>query len=470
MTFDEIKQLIDEHNVKYADLRFTNTVGKEQHITLPIHLITESFFSDGKLFDGSSMPGWCTINKSDMLLMPIDGQAYLDPFFEIPTLIIRCDILDPQTLGGYEKDPRSIARRAENFLRAEGIGDDALVGPELEFYMFDSIRFKNDMSGCMYEIEDYEAAWNSGKLFDSRPNLGHRPMVQGGYFPVPPVDSSQNIRAKMCEVLKNFDIEPEAHHHEVGTAGQNEIATKYNTLTKKADEVMSYKYVVQNVANQFNKTVTFMPKPMKGEAGSGMHCHMSIVRDGQNIFAGNLYGGLSQEALWFIGGIIKHAKSLNAFTNASTNSYKRLVPHFEAPVLLAYSAANRSAAIRIPHAVNPKTAHIEVRFPDGLANPYLAFSALLMAGLDGIINRIEPGDPLDKNLYDLPPEELTGIPQVADSLAEALQALKEDHEYLLAGGVFTEAALQSYIELKEKECSLVRDTPHPTEFQLYYSL
>ena len=470
MTFDEIKQLIDEHNVKYADLRFTNTVGKEQHITLPIHLITESFFSDGKLFDGSSMPGWCTINKSDMLLMPIDGQAYLDPFFEIPTLIIRCDILDPQTLGGYEKDPRSIARRAENFLRAEGIGDDALVGPELEFYMFDSIRFKNDMSGCMYEIEDYEAAWNSGKLFDSRPNLGHRPMVQGGYFPVPPVDSSQNIRAKMCEVLKSFNIEPEAHHHEVGTAGQNEIATKYNSLTKKADEVMSYKYVVQNVANQFNKTATFMPKPMKGEAGSGMHCHMSIVRDGQNIFAGNLYGGLSQEALWFIGGIIKHAKSVNAFTNASTNSYKRLVPHFEAPVLLAYSASNRSAAIRIPHAVNPKTAHIEVRFPDGLANPYLAFSALLMAGLDGIINRIEPGDPLDKNLYDLPPEELTGIPQVADSLAEALQALKEDHEYLLAGGVFTEAALQSYIELKEKECSLVRDTPHPTEFQLYYSL
>lgn len=470
MTFDEIKQLIDEHNVKYADLRFTNTVGKEQHITLPIHLITESFFSDGKLFDGSSMPGWCTINKSDMLLMPIDGQAYLDPFFEIPTLIIRCDILDPQTLGGYEKDPRSIARRAENFLRAEGIGDDALVGPELEFYMFDSIRFKNDMSGCMYEIEDYEAAWNSGKLFDSRPNLGHRPMVQGGYFPVPPVDSSQNIRAKMCELLKSFNIEPEAHHHEVGTAGQNEIATKYNSLTKKADEVMSYKYVVQNVANQFNKTATFMPKPMKGEAGSGMHCHMSIVRDGQNIFAGNLYGGLSQEALWFIGGIIKHAKSVNAFTNASTNSYKRLVPHFEAPVLLAYSASNRSAAIRIPHAVNPKTAHIEVRFPDGLANPYLAFSALLMAGLDGIINRIEPGDPLDKNLYDLPPEELTGIPQVADSLAEALQALKEDHEYLLAGGVFTEAALQSYIELKEKECSLVRDTPHPAEFQLYYSL
>ena len=470
MTFDEIKQLIDEHNVQYADLRFTNTKGKEQHITLPIHLITESFFSDGKLFDGSSMPGWCTINKSDMLLMPVDGPVFLDPFFKVPTIIIRCDILDPTTLAGYEKDPRSIARRAENFMRSEGIADEAFLGPELEFYMFDGIRFKHDMSGCMYQIEDYEAAWNSDKEYTDRPNLGHRPMVQGGYFPVPPVDSSQDIRTQMCEVLKKFDIEPEAHHHEVGTAGQNEIATKYNSLTKKADEVMNYKYVVHNVANLNNKTVTFMPKPMKGEAGSGMHCHMSLSKDGKNLFAGNLYGGLSQEALWFIGGIIKHAKSLNAFTNASTNSYKRLVPHFEAPVLLAYSASNRSAAIRIPHAVNPSTAHIEVRFPDCLCNPYLCFAALTMAGLDGIINRIEPGDPLDKNLYDLPPEELTGIPTVADSLGEALEALKADHEYLLAGGVFTEEAIQSYIELKAKEVSLVRDTPHPAEFSLYYSL
>ena len=470
MTFDEIKQLIDEHNVQYADLRFTNTKGKEQHITLPIHLITESFFSDGKLFDGSSMPGWCTINKSDMLLMPVDGPVFLDPFFKVPTIIIRCDILDPTTLAGYEKDPRSIARRAENFMRSEGIADEAFLGPELEFYMFDGIRFKHDMSGCMYQIEDYEAAWNSDKEYTDRPNLGHRPMVQGGYFPVPPVDSSQDIRTQMCEVLKKFDIEPEAHHHEVGTAGQNEIATKYNSLTKKADEVMNYKYVVQNVANLNNKTVTFMPKPMKGEAGSGMHCHMSLSKDGKNLFAGNLYGGLSQEALWFIGGIIKHAKSLNAFTNASTNSYKRLVPHFEAPVLLAYSASNRSAAIRIPHAVNPSTAHIEVRFPDCLCNPYLCFAALTMAGLDGIINRIEPGDPLDKNLYDLPPEELTGIPTVADSLGEALEALKADHDYLLAGGVFTEEAIQSYIELKAKEVSLVRDTPHPAEFSLYYSL
>lgn len=470
MTFDEIKELIEKHNVRYADLRFTNTKGKEQHMTLPINLITESFFSDGKVFDGSSMPGWCTINKSDMLLMPIDGDVYLDPFYEVPTIVIRCDILNPQTLSGYEKDPRSIARRAENYLREMGVGDDALVGPELEFYMFDQIRFKRDMSGCMVEIDDYEAAWNSGREYSDRQNLGHRPMVQGGYFPVPPVDSSQNIRTQMCEYLTHFGIEPEAHHHEVGTAGQNEIAAKYNTLTKKGDDVMNYKYVVQNVANKFGKTATFMPKPMKGEAGSGMHCHMSIVKDGQNIFAGNLYGGLSQEALWFIGGIIKHAKSLNAFTNASTNSYKRLVPHFEAPVLLAYSAANRSAAIRIPHVTNPKAAHIEIRFPDGLANPYLAFSALLMAGLDGILNQIDPGDPLDKNLYDLPPEELTGITKVADSLGEALESLKADHDYLMEGGVFTQEAIDSYIELKEKEVSLVRDTPHPAEFELYYSL
>lgn len=469
MDFSEIKKIIEDNGIKYADLRFTNTKGKEQHITLPIDLITEDFFNEGKLFDGSSMPGWCTINKSDMLLMPIHGNVYVDPFFECPTLIIRCDILDPQTLTGYEKDPRSIARRAEEFLRSSGVGDDALVGPELEFYLFDSVRFERDMSGCMVKIDAVEAAWNSGKDYPTG-NLGHRPMVQGGYFPVPPVDSSQDLRTQMCETLKKFGIKPEAHHHEVGTAGQNEIATKFNTLTVKADEVMNYKYVIQNVAHRNNQTATFMPKPMKGEAGSGMHCHMSIVKDGKNVFAGNCYGGLSQEAIYFIGGIIKHAKALNAFTNPSTNSYKRLVPHFEAPVLLAYSASNRSAAIRIPHAVNPATAHIEIRFPDGLANPYLAFAALLMAGMDGILNKINPGDPLDKNLYDLPPEELTGIPQVADSLAEALEALKEDCDFLKEGGVFSQEAIDAYIALKSEEVSLIRDTPHPAEFELYYSL
>ena len=469
MTYQELQDLIKTHQVEFADLRFVDTKGKEQHISLPAEAIDEDFVKEGKLFDGSSIGGWRGIDKSDMLLMADLDTVFLDPFFETPTVAIRCDILEPSTLNGYDRDPRSIAKRAEQYLRSTGIGDAACFGPEPEFFVFDDIRFKTGMSGSMVAIDDIEAAWNSDKVYPEG-NKGHRPGVKGGYFPVPPVDSSQDIRSEMCEVLKQFGIEPEAHHHEVGTAGQNEIATKYNSLTKKADEVMNYKYVVQNVANKHNKTVTFMPKPMKGEAGSGMHCHMSLVKDGKNIFAGNLYGGLSQEALWFIGGIIKHSKSINAFTNASTNSYKRLVPHFEAPVLLAYSASNRSAAIRIPHAVNPKTAHIEVRFPDGLANPYLAFSALLMAGLDGIINRIDPGDPLDKNLYDLPPEELTGIPQVADSLSEALEALREDHDYLLAGGVFTEDALNSYIELKEEECSLIRDTPHPAEFSLYYSL
>ena len=470
MNFAEFQDLIKQNNIQYADLRFTNTKGKEQHITLPIQLITESFFSDGKLFDGSSMPGWCTINKSDMLLMPIDGPVHIDPFFDVPTAIIRCDILDPQTLSGYEKDPRSIARRAENYLREMGVGDDALVGPELEFYMFDSIRFKHDMSGCMVEIEDYEAAWNSGKLFPDRPNLGHRPMVQGGYFPVPPVDSSQNIRTAMCEYLKKFDIEPEAHHHEVATCGQNEIATKFNSLTKKADEVMIYKYVVQNVANKMGKTATFMPKPIAGDNGSGMHCHQSIGKDGKNIFAGNLYGGLSQEALWYIGGIIKHAKALNAFTNPSTNSYKRLIPHFEAPVMLAYSASNRSASIRIPFSLNPKAAHIEVRFPDCTANPYLAFAAMLMAGLDGIINKINPGDPLDKNLYDLPPEEAANIPEVCGSLSEALEALKADKDFLMQGGVFSDDFINAYCELKQMEINKVNQVPHPCEFELYYAL
>lgn len=469
MLYSEVQELIEKNNVKYADLRFTDTKGKEQHITLPINLIDEKFFTDGKLFDGSSMPGWCTINKSDMILMPTEGKVFMDPFYKYSTIIIRCDILEPETLSGYEKDPRSIAKRAENYLREMGLGDFAYFGPELEFFMFDDIRFKCDMSGSFVKIDDYEAAWNSDAEYEGG-NLGHRPMVQGGYFPVPPVDSSQDIRSEMCEILHQFDIETEAHHHEVATAGQNEIATKYNSLTAKADEVMIYKYVVQNVANQHGKTVTFMPKPMAGSSGSGMHCHFSIAKDGNNTFAGNLYGGLSQEALWAIGGIIKHAKALNAFTNPSTNSYKRLVPGFEAPVMLAYSASNRSASIRIPHAINPKTAHIEVRFPDPLANPYLAFAAILMAAIDGINNRINPGDPLDKNLYDLPPEELHTIPQVADNLEEALQALENDSDFLTEGGVFSQEAINAYIEVKREEAMKVRNTPHPAEFELYYSL
>ena len=469
MDFAAVKQLIEENDVVFADLRFTDTIGKEQHITLPISCIDEKFSEGGKMFDGSSINGWRGIDKSDMILMPDIETVKLDPFFADPTILIRCDILEPQTLTGYDRDPRSVAKRAEEYLRSTGIGDEAFFGPEPEFFLFDDIRFKSDLSGCMVEIDDIEAAWNSATQYEGG-NKGYRPAVKGGYFPVPPVDSSQDIRSQMCKVMAEMGLVIEAHHHEVATAGQNEIATQFNSLTKKADEVQIYKYIVQNVAFQNGKTATFMPKPIFGDNGSGMHVHQSIAKDGKNLFAGNLYGGLSQEALWYIGGIIKHAKSLNAFTNPSTNSYKRLVPGFEAPLMLAYSAANRSASIRIPYAINPKTAHIEVRFPDCTANPYLAFAAMLMAGLDGIKNKIDPGEAMDKNLYDLPPEEAANIPQVCGSLEEAIKALKEDHDYLLEGGVFSQDCIDAYIELKTKEDTRVRCTPHPVEFELYYSL
>ena len=469
MQLPEIFELIKKEQVRFADLRFTDTRGKEQHVSLPIEAVDEEFFSQGKLFDGSSIAGWRGIDKSDMILMPDPGTVVMDPFYADPTLIVRCDILDPQTLAGYDRDPRSVAKRAEDFLRSSGVGDEALFGPEPEFFLFDDVRFRHGMSGSMVEIDDYEAAWNSAKEYEEG-NLGHRPGVKGGYFPVPPVDSSQDIRSAMCLTMAEMGLVIEAHHHEVATAGQNEIATRFNTLTRKADEVMIYKYVVHNVANQHGKTATFMPKPMAGDNGSGMHCHQSISRGGSNIFAGSMYGGLSQEALWYIGGIIRHARTINAFTNPSTNSYKRLIPHFEAPVMLAYSASNRSASIRIPYSLNPKATHIEVRFPDCSSNPYLAFSAMLMAGLDGILNKISPGDPLDKNLYDLPPEEAQGIPQVATTLSDALEHLRRDHDFLLAGDVFTEDSIGAYIELKEQENAVVANTPHPAEFSLYYSL
>ncbi len=469
MDFSAVAALIKEHDVKFADLRFTDTRGKEQHISLPISVITEKFFESGKMFDGSSIAGWRGIDKSDMILMPDIETVLLDPFYADPTIQIRCDIIDPQTMTGYDRDPRSVARRAEEYLKSTGVGDAAGFGPEPEFFLFDDVRFKTDMKGCMYHIDDYEAAWNSDTKYEDG-NKGHRPAVKGGYFPVPPVDSSQDIRSAMCKIMADMGMVIEAHHHEVATCGQNEIATEFATLTKKADQVMQYKYVVVNVADQYGKTATFMPKPMFGDNGNGMHCHQSISKDGKNIFAGNMYGGLSQEALWYIGGIIKHAKALNAFTNPSTNSYKRLVPGFEAPLMLAYSASNRSASIRIPYSLNPKATHIEVRFPDCMANPYLAFSAMLMAGLDGILNKINPGDPMDKNLYDLPPEEAANIPQVCGSLEEALKALEADYEFLLQGGVFSKAFIDSYVELKRAEDTKVRSTPHPAEFELYYSL
>lgn len=469
MSVTEVLELIKAEGVKFADLRFTDTRGKEQHVTIPAKAVTEDFFSEGKMFDGSSMEGWKGVDKSDMILMPDVETVRLDPFYQHPTIVVRCDVLEADTMSGYDRDPRSVAKRAENYLRSTGIGDEAYFGPEPEFFIFDDVRFSCEMGSAMYKVDDYEAAWNSKKKYEGG-NLGHRPCVKGGYFPVPPVDPSQDLRSAMCEVMEQMGLVIEAHHHEVATCGQNEIATRYNTLTRKADEVMVYKYVVQNVADQWGKTVTFMPKPIRGDNGSGMHCHISIGRDGQNIFAGNMYGGLSQEALWFIGGVIKHARALNAFTNPSTNSYKRLVPGFEAPVMLAYSASNRSASIRIPVSQNPKAAHFEVRFPDCLANPYLAFAALLMAGLDGILNRINPGDPMDKNLYDLPPEEAANIPQVCGSLNEALNALEEDYSFLTEGGVFTEDMIKAYIGIKRAEVDKLRTAPHPIEFEMYYSL
>ena len=469
MSVTEVLELIKAEGVKFADLRFTDTRGKEQHVTIPAKAVTEDFFSEGKMFDGSSMEGWKGVDKSDMILMPDVETVRLDPFYQHPTIVVRCDVLEADTMSGYDRDPRSVAKRAENYLRSTGIGDEAYFGPEPEFFIFDDVRFSCEMGSAMYKVDDYEAAWNSKKKYEGG-NLGHRPGVKGGYFPVPPVDPSQDLRSAMCEVMEQMGLVIEAHHHEVATCGQNEIATRYNTLTRKADEVMVYKYVVQNVADQWGKTVTFMPKPIRGDNGSGMHCHISIGRDGQNIFAGNMYGGLSQEALWFIGGVIKHARALNAFTNPSTNSYKRLVPGFEAPVMLAYSASNRSASIRIPVSQNPTATHFEVRFPDCLANPYLAFAALLMAGLDGILNRINPGDPMDKNLYDLPPEEAANIPQVCGSLNEALNALEEDYSFLTEGGVFTEDMIKAYIGIKRAEVDKLRTAPHPIEFEMYYSL
>ena len=469
MSIQRVLTLIKENDVEFVDLRFTDTKGKEQHVTIPVSQIDDDFFEDGKMFDGSSIAGWKGINESDMVLMPDASSAVIDPFFESKTLNIRCDVLEPATLQGYDRDPRSIAKRAEDFLKSSGIADTVIFGPEPEFFLFDDVRFGSPMSGSFVHIDDIEAAWNSGTKYEEG-NKGHRPGVKGGYFPLPPVDSSQDIRSEMCLIMEQLGLVVEAHHHEVATAGQNEIACRFNTLTKKADEVQIYKYVVQNVAHAYGKTATFMPKPMFGDNGSGMHCHQSLAKDGVNLFAGDKYAGLSEMALFYIGGIIKHAKAINAFTNPATNSYKRLVPGYEAPVMLAYSARNRSASIRIPVVTSPKARRIEVRFPDPAANPYLAFAAQLMAGLDGIINKIHPGDAMDKNLYDLPPEESKLIPQVAGSLEEALQALNSDREFLTRGNVFTNDTIDAYIDLKRQDVDRVRMTPHPVEFELYYSL
>lgn len=465
----DVLKMIKDKEVKFVDLRFTDTRGKEQHVTVPVSAVDEDVFEDGKMFDGSSIAGWKGIQESDMILMPDPVTAFVDPFFEEPTLVLTCDVIEPNTMQGYERDPRSLARRAEAYLKSTGIADTAYFGPENEFFIFDDIRWGADISGCFYKIDSSEAGWNSERAYEGG-NFGHRPGVKGGYFPVPPVDSLHDIRAAMCLALEQVGHKVEVHHHEVATAGQCEIGVAFNTLVRKADEVQSLKYVVQNVAQSYGKTATFMPKPLVGDNGSGMHVHQSLAKDGVNLFAGDRYAGLSEIALYYIGGIIKHAKALNAFTNASTNSYKRLVPHFEAPVMLAYSARNRSASIRIPYVSSPKGRRIEVRFPDSTANPYLAFAAMMMAGLDGIQNKIHPGDAMDKDLYDLPPEEEKQIPKVCFYFDEALAALNADRDFLTKGGVFTNDLIGAYITLKQEEVTRLRMTTHPVEFDLYYSL
>ncbi|ASG64797.1 type I glutamate--ammonia ligase [Idiomarina piscisalsi] len=469
MSADKIFDTIKENDVKFVDLRFTDTKGKEQHVTIPVSQIDEDFFEEGKMFDGSSIAGWKGINESDMVLMPDNDSAVLDPFTDEMTLNIRCDILEPETLQGYSRDPRSIAKRAEEFLRSSGIADEAYFGPEPEFFLFNDVRFRTDMSGSFYKIDADEAEWNSGREY-SEGNMAHRPGVKGGYFPVPPVDSAHDIRGTMSLVMEDMGLVVEAHHHEVATAGQNEVATRFNTLTTKADELQIYKYVVHNVAHSYGMTATFMPKPLVGDNGSGMHVHMSLNKGGENLFAGDQYAGLSETALYYIGGIVKHARAINAFANASTNSYKRLVPGFEAPVMLAYSARNRSASIRIPLVSSAKARRIEVRFPDPSANPYLCFTALLMAGLDGIRNKIHPGDAMDKDLYNLPPEEAKDIPTVCHSLEMALEALDKDRDFLKQGGVMDDDMIDAYIGLKYNEVETLKKTTHPVEFDMYYSV
>jgi glutamine synthetase len=470
MSVEDVLKIVKEKEVKFIDYRFTNTSGKEQHVTVTA---TEdgikTDFAEGKMFDGSSIAGWKNINESDMILMPDASTAVMDPFFDEPTLIVTCDIIEPDDGEAYEKDPRSIARKAEKYLKESGIADTAYFGPENEFFIFDDVRFEDKAGSSSFAIDSTEACYNSGKKYEEG-NMGHRPLMKGGYFPVPPVDALQDCRSAMVTTCQEIGVPCEVHHHEVATAGQCEIGTVFNTLVAKADEVQKFKYVVMNVAHAYGKTATFMPKPIVGDNGSGMHVHMSLSKDGKNIFAGDKYGNMSEDALFYIGGIIKHARALNAFTNASTNGYKRLIPGFEAPVILTYSARNRSAAIRIPYVMSDKARRIEVRFPDSTANPYLAFSALMMAGLDGIKNKVSPGEAMDQDLFELTPEEEKMLPTVAPGLDVALEALDKDRDFLKEGGVFTDKMIDSYIGLKYEEVQRLRASTHPCEFEMYYSL
>ena len=463
---DAIFKMIKEKDVQYVDLRFTDIRGKMQHVTFDLSMVDKDLFVDGTMFDGSSIAGWKAINESDMLLMPDPSSARIDPFFQNTTLAIMCDILNPNDNTAYNRDPRMMAKKAEMYLKSGGFGDTAYFGPEAEFFVFDDVRWNTDPNNMGYSFDDRELPYNTGKQYEGG-NMGHRPGPKGGYFPVPPVDSLQDMRSEMLTLMGELGLQPEKHHHEVAPA-QHELGMRFNTLVQMADNMQLYKYIVHNVAHSYGKTATFMPKPYYKDNGSGMHVHQSIWKDGQPLFAGDKYAELSQTCLWYIGGIIKHAKAINAFSNATTNSYKRLVPGYEAPVLLAYSARNRSASVRIPWTPNPKGKRIEVRFPDPASNPYLTFTALMMAGLDGIAKKIEPGPSMDKDLYSLPPEELKEIPTVCGSLREALESVDADRDFLKAGGVMDDDFIDAYIDLKMEDVMRYETTPHPVEFDMYY--
>jgi glutamine synthetase len=466
-TAKDVLKEIKDNDVKYVDFRFTDPRGKWQHVTFDITLIDEEIFEEGTMFDGSSIAGWKAINESDMLLKPDPATAVMDPFFAAPTMVIVCDILEPGSGEPYSRDPRGIAKKAEAYVKSSGIGDAVYVGPEAEFFVFDDVRFRADPYNTGFVLDSSELPSNSDTPYEGG-NLGHRIRTKGGYFPVPPQDASQDMRGEMLAAMAAMGAKVEKHHHEVASA-QHELGLKFGPLTKMADDLQVYKYCIHQVAQSYGKTATFMPKPIFGDNGSGMHVHQSIWKGGKPLFAGNKYADLSQECLWYIGGIIRHARALNAFTNPSTNSYKRLVPGYEAPVLLAYSARNRSASCRIPTASNPKAKRVEVRFPDPMANPYLAFAAMLMAGVDGIVNKIDPGPAMDKDLYDLPPKELKKIPTVCGSLRDALANLDKDRSFLKAGGVFDDDFIDSYIDLKMIDVMRFEMTPHPVEFDMYYS-
>ena len=463
---DVIKMIKDEE-VEYVDIRFTDPRGKLQHVTVMADLVDEDFMDEGFMFDGSSIAGWKSIDQSDMKLMPDAGSAYMDPFYAEKSIAMHCSVVEPDTGELYDRDPRGTAEKAEAYLKSTGIGDVSYWGPEAEFFLFDDVRYSVEMNKVAYEVDALDASWNTDTEYEMG-NMGHRPGVKGGYFPVPPVDDGQDIRSEMLSTMKRIGMKVDKHHHEVASC-QHELGLIFDSLTAQGDHLQKYKYVIHNVAHAYGKSATFMPKPVAGDNGTGMHVNQSIWKDGKPLFAGDKYADLSQEALWYIGGILKHAKALNAFTNPSTNSYKRLIPGFEAPVLRAYSARNRSASVRIPWTESPKAKRVEVRFPDPSSNPYLCFSALLMAGLDGIQNKIDPGEAMDKDLYDLPPEELQGIPTVCASLREAMEELEADMDFLLKGDVFTKHQIEGYMELKWEEIYAYEHTPHPMEFKMYYS-